>query len=385
MCVFDGFGGSEKENNTCLMAMLATDRANVVEGDTVVLYFSYTSMRAVTVLGGSVTQCKEGTFDHYALIGAAYGSRVLGRPWRKAEPDNRPAVTVLRLTPELWSTCVLHRTQIIYMTDIAVVCQLLRLRPGMVVAEAGTGTGSLTHALARAVAPSGRVYTFDFHRYRAATARKEFAQNGVGDVVVAGWRDVCSVPGPGAPPPPMSLDDVVAMPRFDSADDVGTAAPSASSAAAAPPPPAEGDDADGRPPPSPALQAVMAAPVAHAPPGYGLPAHSVDAVFLDVPSPWLAVPNVHTVLKPGGVVCSFSPCIEQAQKFCSAIDTAGEYILVRTVEALTKEFKAVFPEKRQREEGGFAAQVKFKPQQLGKGHSAYLTFAQRRIAPAAGA
>ncbi|GJV24244.1 tRNA (adenine(58)-N(1))-methyltransferase catalytic subunit TRMT61A [Tanacetum coccineum] len=37
-------------------------------------------------------------------------------------------------------------------------------------------------------------------------------------------------------------------------------------------------------------------------------------VFLDLPHPWLAIPSVCEMLKKGGVLCSFSPCIEQIQR-----------------------------------------------------------------------
>ena len=78
------------------------------------------------------------------------------------------------MTPELWSLSLPHRTQIIYTPDSSLIVCQLDLQPGSLVAEAGTGSGSLTHALARAVAPYGHVYTFEFHEQRAKIAAQEF-------------------------------------------------------------------------------------------------------------------------------------------------------------------------------------------------------------------
>lgn len=62
--------------------------------------------------------------------------------------------------------------------DISLICFNLELRPGATVLESGTGSGSLTTALCRAVGPTGRVRTFEFHEERARIAAEEFESNG---------------------------------------------------------------------------------------------------------------------------------------------------------------------------------------------------------------
>lgn len=55
----------------------------------------------------------------------------------------------------------------------------------------GTGSGSLTHALARSVRPSGHVHTYDFHEHRVTVARDEFSDHGLEGLVTCTQRDVC--------------------------------------------------------------------------------------------------------------------------------------------------------------------------------------------------
>ncbi|CAI5725267.1 unnamed protein product [Peronospora effusa] len=58
---------------------------------------------------------------------------------------------------------------------------------------------------------------------------------------------------------------------------------------------------------------------------------SIDMVFLDLPSPWLAVGHAAKMLKQGGFFASYSPCIEQVQKTCGALRSA-HFELIRTIE-----------------------------------------------------
>lgn len=56
--------------------------------------------------------------------------------------------------------------------------------------ESGTGSGSLTTSLARAIAPSGHVHTFEYHAQRAEAAAEEFAANGLSGVITTQQRDI---------------------------------------------------------------------------------------------------------------------------------------------------------------------------------------------------
>jgi len=80
-------------------------------------------------------------------------------------------VTLLYPTPELWTLALVHRTQILYVADIALISFNLELKPGAVVIESGTGSGSFSHSIIRSIIPTGHLHTFEYHEQRAQIAR----------------------------------------------------------------------------------------------------------------------------------------------------------------------------------------------------------------------
>ena len=69
---------------------------------------------------------------------------------------------------------------------------LLDARPGRIICEAGTGSGSVSASLCRALRPGGRLYTFEFHEERQKQALGDFETYGALDIIVSQHRDVCN-------------------------------------------------------------------------------------------------------------------------------------------------------------------------------------------------
>ena len=157
-------------------------KQTIEENDTVILYLGFENTHALKVKKGDTYQTKYGALRHNDLVGVNYGSKVT---------CPKGYMFVLHPTAELWTQNLPHRTQILYSTDISMVVLQLDLKPGCVVVESGTGSGSLSHALIRAVAPTGHLYTFEFHQQRAEKAREEFKEHGLSDYVTVTHKDAC--------------------------------------------------------------------------------------------------------------------------------------------------------------------------------------------------
>ena len=90
----------------------------------------------------------------------------------------------------------------------------------------------------------------------------------------------------------------------------------------------------------------------------------LDAVILDMATPWLVVPHAYNALKGSGMLVSFSPTIDQVVKVVEALADHG-FVGVETIETLIR-FMQV-------------ARGKTRPQTLMTGHTGYLTFARKAI------
>ena len=88
----------------------------------------------------------------------------------------------------------------------------------------------------------------------------------------------------------------------------------------------------------------------------------VDVVVLDLATPWLAIERVHNFLKNSGVVCSFSPVIEQVIKTHAALKNT-HFHDIKTFELLKREIRV--------------KENATRPNSRMIGHTGYITFARK--------
>ena len=96
----------------------------------------------------------------------------------------------------------------------------------------------------------------------------------------------------------------------------------------------------------------------------GIDEQNVDAVILDLATPWLVVPHAYKALKPSGNLVSFSPTIDQVLKTTEALKE-NNFVDVKTFECLLREMRV--------ERG------KTRPQTLMTGHTGYITCARKTL------
>ncbi|ORY82905.1 tRNA methyltransferase complex GCD14 subunit-domain-containing protein [Leucosporidium creatinivorum] len=152
-------------------------------GDTIIVYSSRTQLNPLVVTPGTQLQSRYGHFKHDDMVGVPYGSKF-------ASSNGRGFVYLLKPTPELWTLALPHRTQILYLPDIAFITSYLDVKAGSKVIEAGTGSGSFSHSIARSVGKTGKIHSFEFHEERFTKAQIEFKDHGLDDVITLKHQNV---------------------------------------------------------------------------------------------------------------------------------------------------------------------------------------------------
>ncbi|KAK1833307.1 tRNA methyltransferase complex GCD14 subunit-domain-containing protein [Podospora conica] len=208
---------------------------------------------------------------------------------KEAVADSSGFVHILPPTPEIWTTSLPHRTQVVYTPDYSYILYRLRALPGSTLIEAGAGSGSFTHAAVRAVyngypSPTstkrkGKVISFEYNEDRYHKMQEELTQHGLDGLVQLTHRNV-----------------------YEGGFLIN----------------------DNQSP-------------------------EAEAVFLDLPAPWEALPHLSrrrpddasddwvSPLHPkkSAYICTFSPCIEQVTKTVSALRRLG-WVDIEMVEIMNR-------------------------------------------------
>jgi len=151
------------------------------EGDRAVLVRPGASPILLSIARGPQTLGSEGVVDLSPEIGRSPGGAVtwLGTAYRLVRPSLADLLTTLK-----------RGAQIVTPKDAAYLGYLAGVAPGVRVAEAGSGSGALTIALALAVGPNGHVTSFERRADFLEAARRNVGRAGLADRVAFVERDV---------------------------------------------------------------------------------------------------------------------------------------------------------------------------------------------------
>jgi tRNA (adenine57-N1/adenine58-N1)-methyltransferase len=134
------------------------------------------------LIPGGDFQTHRGVLQHDDLIGLSWGSQVfthLGAPFFLLQPALADLLLDLK-----------RNTQILYPKDIGFILITMGVGPGQKVLEAGTGSGSMTIALAYAVGPQGCVVSYEQREEMQNLARKNINRTGLASRVDFKLRDI---------------------------------------------------------------------------------------------------------------------------------------------------------------------------------------------------
>jgi tRNA (adenine57-N1/adenine58-N1)-methyltransferase len=249
------------------------------ENDLVLLIGQDRKQFIVRLRAGGQLQTHRGCINHDDLLDKPLGREIqshLGYSYVVLEPSTFDLIKQLKRT-----------TQIMYPKDIGYILLKLSVMPGCRIIEAGTGSGGLTVALARAVGTSGRVYSYEVRPDILRLAQANLDALGLSHCVEFKLRDIAE--------------------GFDEVD--------------------------------------------------------VDALFLDVRSPWLYLPQVVGSLKEGGSWGAILPTTNQVSRLLAAMEAQQSFGHIEVEEVLARPYKAV--------------PARLRPVDRMVAHTGYLTFARK--------
>jgi tRNA (adenine57-N1/adenine58-N1)-methyltransferase len=151
-------------------------------GDTILLLDPEGKRLVIRLTPNQRVDSHLGFIQHEAFLEYDYGSKIptqLGEGFVMLEPSTFDLVMK-----------VSRATQILYPKDIAYLLMKMNVQPGTRVVEAGTGSGAMTLALARAVQPNGRVFTYEERAEHQENARKNIERAGLAPYVEFRVRDI---------------------------------------------------------------------------------------------------------------------------------------------------------------------------------------------------
>lgn len=131
---------------------------------------------------GDELHTHRGIIKHDDVIGLRYGSKLNshnGSPFFVIQPSLADVLLDLK-----------RSTQILYPKDIGYILMHMGIGPGQHVMEAGTGSGSMTTALAYAVGSEGRVTSYEQRPQFQNLAKKNLTKLGLVDRVEFKLRDI---------------------------------------------------------------------------------------------------------------------------------------------------------------------------------------------------
>ncbi len=155
----------------------------IVQPNDVALLISKDHKRyLIRLTPGEALHTHRGIIQHDDCIGGAWGRELrtqLDYPFLLLDPSTADLIQDIKRT-----------TQIIFPKDVGYILLKLSIQPGMTVIEAGSGSGGLTLALARAALPGGHVISYEVRPEMQHLAHKNLERVGLADRVEFKLRDI---------------------------------------------------------------------------------------------------------------------------------------------------------------------------------------------------